>query len=180
MFNNKVIVYFVYDKGTKYTKIGKTININNRLKDLSVSNINLRLVYITDKNNELFYHKKFKNKRISGEWFNLSVDDYKSVFDKKTKIPKALFYNKNNEYKIIKEIENNKMQIYTKWIAYNGIIGITENYEYYDLNTNKKLIKEVHQGSIYYRENGSKKRFSFNKINKTKQLKKIEIMNLPF
>jgi hypothetical protein len=180
MIDNKIIVYFVYDKVTKYTKIGKTNNINNRLKSLSVGNINLRLVYTTDKNNELFYHKKFKNKRIIREWFNLSVDDYKSVFDKKTKIPKSLFYNKKNKFKIIQEIDNNNMKIYTKWIAYYGLVGVTENYEYYDLTTCKKLIKEVHQGSIYYRENGSKKRYSFKKINKTKKLEKIEIINLPF
>lgn len=72
------------------------------------------------------------------------------------------------------------MNIYTNWIAYNELIGITKNYEYYNLKTNKKLIKEVHQGAIYYREYGSKKRYSFNKINKTKQLKEIEIIELPF
>ncbi len=77
-------------------------------------------------------------------------------------------------------IDNNNMTIYTKWIAYDGLVGVTENYEYYDLTNCKRLIKEVHQGSIYYRENGSKKRYSFKKINKTKKLEKIEIINLPF
>lgn len=72
------------------------------------------------------------------------------------------------------------MIVYTKWVAYNGLVGVTKNYEYYELSTGKILTKEVHQGSIYYRAHKESKRYSFNKINKSKILQIIEIIKLPF
>ncbi len=70
--------------------------------------------------------------------------------------------------------------LFTKWMAYDGRVGITNDGEYYDLENNKKLVREVHCGAIYYRAIASKKRYSWNKCNKTKQLKSVEIIKLPF
>lgn len=72
------------------------------------------------------------------------------------------------------------MQIYTKWISYDGKIGITDNYDYYLMDSAQIMDKEVHQGSIYYRCNSSSKRYSFNKINKTKRLEQKLIFKMPF
>lgn len=44
------------------------------------------------------------------------------------------------------------MQIYTKWISYDGKIGITDNYDYYLMDNAQIMEKEVHQGSIYKTE----------------------------
>lgn len=72
------------------------------------------------------------------------------------------------------------MQIYTKWISYNGKIGITDKYEYYLMDNAQVMDKEVHQGSIFYRAKSSSKRYSFNKINKTKKLYQKLIFKMPF
>lgn len=72
------------------------------------------------------------------------------------------------------------MNIYTKWVAYNGKVGITEKGEYYDMSTTVQLHKEVHQGALYYRATSSKKRYSWKKCNKTKEAKKEIIIILPF
>jgi hypothetical protein len=72
------------------------------------------------------------------------------------------------------------MVIYTKWVSYNGIIGITIEGNYYEIKTGKKMFREYHNGSLYYRIVGSNKRYSYKKCNETKELKKIEIIELPF
>lgn len=61
--------YFVYDKNSKHTKIGKTINIQERIATLKIGNPYLRLVYYTDKHSEEYYHNMFINKWVVGEWF---------------------------------------------------------------------------------------------------------------
>jgi len=72
------------------------------------------------------------------------------------------------------------MQIFTKWTAYDGLIGITERGEYFDMKLGIQLFKEVHCGAIYYRAISSKKRYSYNKANTTKKLEKKEITIIPF
>lgn len=72
------------------------------------------------------------------------------------------------------------MQIFTKWVCYNGAIGITENGEYYELETGKIMKREVHAGALYYRCTSSNKRYSWSKCNSAKELKRIEINICPF
>jgi hypothetical protein len=72
------------------------------------------------------------------------------------------------------------MDIYTTWVSYNGLVGITKDGDYYELNTGLQMFKEVHQGSLYYRAFKSKKRYSYKKCNETKILKAVKIIEIPF
>lgn len=70
--------------------------------------------------------------------------------------------------------------IFTTWISYNGLVGITKDGEYYELKTGLQMFKEVHQGSLYYRAFKSKKRYSWKKMNATKKKEVVQVMEMPF
>jgi hypothetical protein len=70
--------------------------------------------------------------------------------------------------------------IFTNWVCYDGKVGVTEAGDYFELCSGVLLKKEVHAGALYYRAVGSKKRYSWRKCNRTKILKRIEIIKLPF
>lgn len=72
------------------------------------------------------------------------------------------------------------MAIFTKWVCYNGKVGVTETGDYFELPEGIIMKKEVHAGALYYRANKSTKRYSWKKCNATKVLKKVEIIELPF
>jgi hypothetical protein len=72
------------------------------------------------------------------------------------------------------------MNIYTTYVCYDGKIGVTLNGEYYDLERGVLLKREYHNGAIYYRAIGSKKRYSWKKCNETKVEKVVEIIVVPF
>lgn len=60
------------------------------------------------------------------------------------------------------------MLVFTKYTAYNGLVGIVESGEIYEVKTSRKLHKEFHLGAIYYRAISSTKRYSKIKIDQTK------------
>lgn len=60
------------------------------------------------------------------------------------------------------------MFIFTKYTAYNGLVGISEDGEVYDMKTNRKMKKEVHCGAIYFRSISSSKSFHYQKLRKLK------------
>jgi hypothetical protein len=73
-------VYFVKFKNSKAVKIGKTFNILSRLNALKNGSGDdlclLGYIYCDDyQKMELKSHDLFKYKRVSGEWFNISVDE---------------------------------------------------------------------------------------------------------
>ena len=70
--------------------------------------------------------------------------------------------------------------IFTKWVCYNGKVGVTETGEYYEIESCKLLTIEHHAGALYYRTKSSNKRYSWAKCNRTKVLKRIEIIDMPF
>ena len=72
------------------------------------------------------------------------------------------------------------MIIYTTHICYDGGIGVTSSGEYYELERGILLNREYHNGAIYYRANGSKKRYSWKKCNETKISKRVQIIIMPF
>lgn len=84
--NNYGYVYIIEGthKGEVKYKIGKANNLNDRLKRFEVKipfDIELFMSFLVKDplkfENEL--HKKFKHKRIAGEWFDLDVNDFKSI-----------------------------------------------------------------------------------------------------
>lgn len=76
-------VYMIRTFNSNYIKIGKTRNITNRLKTL-YTNIGdiylLSYIYCVDYSNiEIELHRKYKDKRIRGEWFDLSKEDIENI-----------------------------------------------------------------------------------------------------
>ena len=76
---------FIYVvKHDKFYKIGKTINIEDRLKGLQtasatpfelITSIRTKNYHVIEKQ----FHKVFENKHVSGEWFNLSKEDIEFI-----------------------------------------------------------------------------------------------------
>lgn len=70
---------------TKYTyiakcqnlyKIGKTNNVQKRLKTFQIGNPFIEIVRIIDGGHyEARLHKIYKHKRVSGEWFNITENE---------------------------------------------------------------------------------------------------------
>ncbi len=78
-------VYLIYNPSSKLYKVGKTTNIEERLRQLKCqSGCFLELLgYIEleedcDESSEYlerYIHKLFKSKRVLGEWFSLNIKD---------------------------------------------------------------------------------------------------------
>ena len=92
--DNPGYIYLIRNNSNEY-KIGITINIEQRFRSFQTANSNkLTLVNFTvvqdRKCLERYLHKKFKLKRLSGEWFSLTELDVKYVED----MFRALYYRK--------------------------------------------------------------------------------------
>lgn len=74
--------YLIKDKRTGATKIGKSNNPYKREKTLQSEALSLELLYICNDNVESLLHKKYKHKRIRGEWFNLTDNDINEIISK--------------------------------------------------------------------------------------------------
>jgi len=66
---------YVMSNGSGLYKIGKSIDPLKREKMLSTGNPNIRLVLSMEMDIERELHIKFADKKVSGEWFELSEDD---------------------------------------------------------------------------------------------------------
>lgn len=79
---SKDICYAIWHEGSKYIKIGKTINIEKRIKQLSTS-ISFKIYYeiLGDSTLENKLHKIFKNKRVKNEWFDVTLEEIKAKIE---------------------------------------------------------------------------------------------------
>jgi len=71
-------------KCQKYYKIGKSYDAYQRMKNIELSSpFKLEMVYHAEVNDahklEKKIHRKFRNKRVKGEWFELNKDEVKAV-----------------------------------------------------------------------------------------------------
>ena len=71
----KVKTYLIYDKMSNRYKIGRSNNVEQRLRQLSDDNNRLMLFSFCNGNIECKLHKRFYLKKLNGEWFNLSDKD---------------------------------------------------------------------------------------------------------
>ena len=71
--------YLMYSNDTCLYKIGKSENVENRLNTIVRFGVNAEVVHIIDKNIETELHRKFKEKRKKGEWFDLSKEDTRYI-----------------------------------------------------------------------------------------------------
>lgn len=65
-------------------KIGMTISVESRLSSLqSSSSLPIELLHVIETTDmdttETALHEKFQNKRVNGEWFNLSLEDIEYI-----------------------------------------------------------------------------------------------------
>ena len=74
-------VYLGTDETKKYIKIGITDDVKRRQKEIRRMNPTFKiLIYwtppqATASEAEKYFHNRFAEKRVSGEWFDLSIDD---------------------------------------------------------------------------------------------------------
>lgn len=74
-------VYLATDETKKYVKIGITSDIQRRQKEIRHMNPTFKIFYVwqpsevTAYEAEQYFHNCFANKRVFGEWFDLSIDD---------------------------------------------------------------------------------------------------------
>lgn len=76
---NKIKTYLMTDGDTGATKIGRSINPPKREHTLQSEKRSISLRMVCDKDVEKELHREYKNKRIRGEWFNLSERNIKDI-----------------------------------------------------------------------------------------------------
>lgn len=87
-------IYLITDG--EHTKIGTTsYPVKKRLQELQTGNSRrLKIVYFYHVKNkistEAFLHKKFKDRHILGEWFDLKYEDVSSIINDKISIEKSI------------------------------------------------------------------------------------------
>lgn len=87
----KGYIYFIYSpelykKGFKYIKIGRTKNLEKRIKQLQTGNpfdlTFYKTIFIDNyKEIEVNLHKKYKHKNKRGEWFDIQFSDVDKEID---------------------------------------------------------------------------------------------------
>lgn len=63
------------DGQTNYVKIGFSINPEKREKTLQSEKPSIKMIHIFKENHERTLHGLFSDKRVRGEWFNLTEKD---------------------------------------------------------------------------------------------------------
>jgi hypothetical protein len=71
--------YFMKDKRNGFIKIGKSKNPTIREKTLQSEEPAISIVFVINKDIETELHRRFKSKRVRGEWFQLSPEDIDSI-----------------------------------------------------------------------------------------------------
>lgn len=74
---DKTNIYVMIDKNTGYYKIGRSVKPKVREKTLQSEKPTIEMLFFNEGNNrdEKVLHNTFKDKRIRGEWFDLSGSD---------------------------------------------------------------------------------------------------------
>lgn len=72
-------MYTYIMKSVDLHKIGKAINPQERLKGFQTGNPYIELIKTIQGNHERALHQKFKDKRVTGEWFKLTQEDIDSI-----------------------------------------------------------------------------------------------------
>lgn len=82
ILNNKQKTYLMKDSNTGYTKIGKAVNPKFRERTLQSEKPSISLFSICDSLIESELHREYKNKRVRGEWFNLTESEINNIINK--------------------------------------------------------------------------------------------------
>lgn len=76
---NKCVYTYIGADLSGYYKIGRSSNVDNREKSLKTGNHSYNTIIVIKGDFEKELHNKFCNKRVAGEWFELSNDDIKYI-----------------------------------------------------------------------------------------------------
>ena len=79
--NEYTYTYILTDKSGKY-KIGRTSDLKKRFSTFCVSNPTIKIIAIIIGDAEEELHRRFRNKQVKGEWFDLSDFDIKYILNK--------------------------------------------------------------------------------------------------
>lgn len=71
--------YLMHDSNTGYTKIGKSVNPRQRERTLQSEKPTITMFAICDRLVEKELHNKYADKRIRGEWFDLTSNDIENI-----------------------------------------------------------------------------------------------------
>ena len=79
--NKHTKIYLMIDKNTGFYKIGRSTNPSHREKTLQSEKPTIEMLFFYDAivSDEKVLHDKFKDKRIRGEWFDLSGSDILNI-----------------------------------------------------------------------------------------------------
>lgn len=75
-------IYLVFCNATNLYKIGSSKNVIDRIKYLKTANPKIEFIYSYPVENMLIekeIHSNYKDKRVSGEWFELSFSDVSKI-----------------------------------------------------------------------------------------------------
>lgn len=75
----QTFTYIMLDTVNGFYKIGKSINITKREKTLQSEKPSIKAIFFVCGDIEKHLHSLFNNKRIRGEWFNLSKKDIETL-----------------------------------------------------------------------------------------------------
>lgn len=74
--------YILLDIASGLYKIGRAVDVEKRVKDLSVANTNLSIVLSIGRDVENELHKAYSGKRVESEWFRLTKKDVSDIGNK--------------------------------------------------------------------------------------------------
>lgn len=74
--------YLMIDEHSSLIKIGRSISPSVREDTLGAQVPRIKLLFTLDKDIEMELHSIFKNKRVRGEWFRLSMDEVLDIANK--------------------------------------------------------------------------------------------------
>ena len=77
--NKDAKTYLMHDSNTGYTKIGRSVNPRMRERTLQSEKPSITLFAICYELVEKELHQQYKNKRVRGEWFDLSKDEINDI-----------------------------------------------------------------------------------------------------
>lgn len=75
----KQITYLIYHKILKRYKIGRTFDIKERIKNFNLWKDEVNIIHIINYDIENKLHRKFKEKRLQWEWFDLNNEDVEYI-----------------------------------------------------------------------------------------------------
>jgi hypothetical protein len=79
--NMQVKCYLMVDGSTGYVKIGKSKNPLKREKTLQAEKPTIKMLHYFENNHEKELHQKYSDKRLRGEWFNITPKEVKEIIN---------------------------------------------------------------------------------------------------